>query len=242
MCKASLDFFEANIRCHGTISRRWDRGFRLRITTRSFSSPLTSHRALLLPVSFIKRYLSYVAGSREILYRVELPYMEELTLVYLEQEDDKNNDECSKWCIIHEKRVIVCEKTGVNNRYQFRSLTNKLSKRDFDRRANLLLIATIVSCFLFYFSMFFSLIFVPFSLFFNFHHSLPTSTDQTPKTLRAIGTVATCFVSVHFFCRFWFLCNTNYPCVDFQWKSQKPYVEHEKARRFSKISNHTFIF
>ncbi|XP_068978921.1 disks large 1 tumor suppressor protein isoform X4 [Bombus flavifrons] len=34
-------------------------------------------------------------GSREILYRVELPYMEELTLVYLEQEDDKNNDECS---------------------------------------------------------------------------------------------------------------------------------------------------
>ncbi|XP_026673481.1 disks large 1 tumor suppressor protein isoform X16 [Ceratina calcarata] len=31
-------------------------------------------------------------GSREILYRVELPYMEELTLVYLEQEDDVNNE------------------------------------------------------------------------------------------------------------------------------------------------------
>lgn len=101
------------------------------------------------------------------------------------------------------KRVIVCEKTGVNNRYQFRSFTNKLSKRDFDCRTDpLFLIATIVSCFLFYFSMFFFLIFVPFSLFFNSHHSLPTSTDQTPKTLRAIGTVATCFVSVYFFCRF----------------------------------------
>nr|XP_012153057.1 PREDICTED: disks large 1 tumor suppressor protein isoform X5 [Megachile rotundata] len=34
-------------------------------------------------------------GSREILYRVELPYMEELTLVYLEKEDDENNDEFS---------------------------------------------------------------------------------------------------------------------------------------------------
>ncbi|XP_043790929.1 disks large 1 tumor suppressor protein isoform X10 [Apis laboriosa] len=34
-------------------------------------------------------------GSREILYRVELPYMEELTLVYLEKEDDDNNDEFS---------------------------------------------------------------------------------------------------------------------------------------------------
>ncbi|XP_061938693.1 disks large 1 tumor suppressor protein isoform X18 [Apis cerana] len=34
-------------------------------------------------------------GSREILYRVELPYMEELTLVYLEKEDDDNNDEIS---------------------------------------------------------------------------------------------------------------------------------------------------
>lgn len=46
------------------------------------------------------------------------------------------------------KRVIVCEKTGVNNRYQFRSFTNKLSKRDFDRRTDpLFLIATIVSCF-----------------------------------------------------------------------------------------------
>ncbi|XP_076249641.1 MAGUK family member discs large 1 isoform X11 [Calliopsis andreniformis] len=34
-------------------------------------------------------------GSREILYRVELPYMEELTLVYLEKEDDENVDEIS---------------------------------------------------------------------------------------------------------------------------------------------------
>ncbi|KOX72712.1 Disks large 1 tumor suppressor protein [Melipona quadrifasciata] len=34
-------------------------------------------------------------GSREILYRVELPYMEELTLVYLEKEDDDINDEFS---------------------------------------------------------------------------------------------------------------------------------------------------
>nr|XP_050864526.1 disks large homolog 4 isoform X18 [Vespula vulgaris] len=43
--------------------------------------------------------LSCVAGSREILYRVELPYMEELTLVYLEKEyvDDENCDElCSE--------------------------------------------------------------------------------------------------------------------------------------------------
>ncbi|KOC64052.1 Disks large 1 tumor suppressor protein, partial [Habropoda laboriosa] len=34
-------------------------------------------------------------GSREILYRVELPYMEELTLVYLEKEDDENINEFS---------------------------------------------------------------------------------------------------------------------------------------------------
>ncbi|XP_076754758.1 MAGUK family member discs large 1 isoform X9 [Xylocopa sonorina] len=34
-------------------------------------------------------------GSREILYRVELPYMEELTVVYLEKEDDENNEEIS---------------------------------------------------------------------------------------------------------------------------------------------------
>ncbi|XP_047353959.1 disks large homolog 4-like isoform X13 [Vespa velutina] len=43
--------------------------------------------------------LSCVAGSKEILYRVELPYMEELTLVYLEKEyvDDENCDElCSE--------------------------------------------------------------------------------------------------------------------------------------------------
>lgn len=35
-------------------------------------------------------------GSKEILYRVELPYMEELTLVYLEKEGDENVDELSK--------------------------------------------------------------------------------------------------------------------------------------------------
>lgn len=40
--------------------------------------------------------LSSVAGSKEILYRVELPYMEELTLVYLEKEDDENNVELCK--------------------------------------------------------------------------------------------------------------------------------------------------
>ncbi|TGZ31812.1 Disks large 1 tumor suppressor protein, partial [Temnothorax longispinosus] len=34
-------------------------------------------------------------GSREILYRVQLPYMEELTLVYLEKEADEPNDELS---------------------------------------------------------------------------------------------------------------------------------------------------
>ncbi|CAL7951926.1 unnamed protein product [Xylocopa violacea] len=34
-------------------------------------------------------------GSREILYRVELPYMEELTVVYLEKEDDENDEEIS---------------------------------------------------------------------------------------------------------------------------------------------------
>ncbi|XP_034937867.1 disks large homolog 4 isoform X4 [Chelonus insularis] len=39
--------------------------------------------------------LSSAAGSREILYRVELPYMEELTLVYLEKEGDENVDELS---------------------------------------------------------------------------------------------------------------------------------------------------
>lgn len=35
-------------------------------------------------------------GSREILYRVELPYMEELTLVYLEKEDDEDTMQLSK--------------------------------------------------------------------------------------------------------------------------------------------------
>ncbi|XP_070160141.1 disks large 1 tumor suppressor protein isoform X5 [Polyergus mexicanus] len=39
--------------------------------------------------------LSCATGSREILYRVQLPYMEELTLVYLEQEGDEPNDELS---------------------------------------------------------------------------------------------------------------------------------------------------
>ncbi|XP_043272342.1 disks large homolog 4 isoform X7 [Venturia canescens] len=39
--------------------------------------------------------LSCATGSKEILYRVELPYMEELTLVYLEKEGDENNDELS---------------------------------------------------------------------------------------------------------------------------------------------------
>ncbi|KYN02217.1 Disks large 1 tumor suppressor protein [Cyphomyrmex costatus] len=34
-------------------------------------------------------------GSREILFRVQLPYMEELTLVYLEKEADEPNDELS---------------------------------------------------------------------------------------------------------------------------------------------------
>ncbi|XP_076643505.1 MAGUK family member discs large 1 isoform X15 [Halictus rubicundus] len=34
-------------------------------------------------------------GSKEILYRVELPYMEELTLIYLEKEDDENDEEIS---------------------------------------------------------------------------------------------------------------------------------------------------
>ncbi|XP_011305569.1 disks large 1 tumor suppressor protein isoform X2 [Fopius arisanus] len=34
-------------------------------------------------------------GSKEILYRVELPYMEELTLVYLEKEGDENVEELS---------------------------------------------------------------------------------------------------------------------------------------------------
>lgn len=43
-----------------------------------------------------KHNLSHATGSREILYRVELPYMEELTLVYLEKEGDDNNDELSK--------------------------------------------------------------------------------------------------------------------------------------------------
>lgn len=63
-----------------------------------------------------KEFLSCVAGSREILYRVELPYMEELTLVYLEKEDDDNNDEFSKWYTIKKKRkknikyIKVCGK------------------------------------------------------------------------------------------------------------------------------------
>ncbi|XP_029158262.1 disks large 1 tumor suppressor protein isoform X5 [Nylanderia fulva] len=39
--------------------------------------------------------LSCATGSKEILYRVQLPYMEELTLVYLEMEGDEPNDELS---------------------------------------------------------------------------------------------------------------------------------------------------
>ncbi|XP_025153756.1 disks large homolog 4 isoform X4 [Harpegnathos saltator] len=39
--------------------------------------------------------LSCAAGSREILFRVQLPYMEELTLVYLEKEGDEPNDDLS---------------------------------------------------------------------------------------------------------------------------------------------------
>ncbi|XP_020710841.1 disks large 1 tumor suppressor protein isoform X11 [Athalia rosae] len=39
--------------------------------------------------------LSSATGSKEILYRVKLPYMEELTLVYLEKEGDENNEELS---------------------------------------------------------------------------------------------------------------------------------------------------
>ncbi|XP_015591423.1 disks large 1 tumor suppressor protein isoform X4 [Cephus cinctus] len=39
--------------------------------------------------------LSSATGSKEILYRVELPYMEELTLVYLEKDGDENNEELS---------------------------------------------------------------------------------------------------------------------------------------------------
>ncbi|XP_020284227.1 disks large 1 tumor suppressor protein isoform X5 [Pseudomyrmex gracilis] len=39
--------------------------------------------------------LSCATGSREILYRVQLPYMEELTLVYLEKEGIDTNDELS---------------------------------------------------------------------------------------------------------------------------------------------------
>ncbi|XP_046415186.1 disks large homolog 4 isoform X5 [Neodiprion virginianus] len=39
--------------------------------------------------------LSSATGSKEILYRVELPYMEELTLVYLEKDGDENVEELS---------------------------------------------------------------------------------------------------------------------------------------------------
>ena len=40
--------------------------------------------------------LSSGTGSREILYRVELPYMEELTLVYLEKDGDEDTEQLSK--------------------------------------------------------------------------------------------------------------------------------------------------
>lgn len=40
--------------------------------------------------------LTCATGSKEILYRVQLPYMEELTLVYLEKEGDEPHEELSK--------------------------------------------------------------------------------------------------------------------------------------------------
>lgn len=51
---------------------------------------------LYLYLSLFIQDLSCATGSREILYRVQLPYMEELTLVYLEKEADEPNDELSK--------------------------------------------------------------------------------------------------------------------------------------------------
>lgn len=59
--------------------------------------PFAVRLTILYIVSFIQD-LPSAAGSKEILYRVELPYMEELTLVYLEKEggDDDNNEELSK--------------------------------------------------------------------------------------------------------------------------------------------------
>lgn len=82
----------------------------------------------------------------------------------------------------------MCEKTGVNNRYQFRSLTNKLSKRDFDRRTDpLFLIATIVSCFLFYFSMFSFLIFVPFLCFLILTTLCPRALTKRRKRFAQLG-------------------------------------------------------
>lgn len=43
---------------------------------------------------FLFGFFSVFHSTGEILYRVELPYMEEITLIYLENND--NNDEYSK--------------------------------------------------------------------------------------------------------------------------------------------------
>lgn len=68
-------------------------------------SSLASHSSRIALLSFFYLYLSLflfiqdlscATGSREILYRVQLPYMEELTLVYLEKEADEPNEELSK--------------------------------------------------------------------------------------------------------------------------------------------------
>jgi hypothetical protein len=41
----------------------------------------------------IKIFINLDNGSKEIIYRVELPYMEELTLVYLEKEADEDDNQ-----------------------------------------------------------------------------------------------------------------------------------------------------
>lgn len=43
---------------------------------------------------FLFGFFSVFHSTGEILYRVELPYMEEITLIYLENND--NNDDSSK--------------------------------------------------------------------------------------------------------------------------------------------------
>lgn len=54
------------------------------------------HHVLSSSVFLFIQDVPRAAGSREILFRVQLPYMEELTLVYLEKEGDGPNDELSK--------------------------------------------------------------------------------------------------------------------------------------------------